>query len=124
MENTKVLIVDDDITICSLLETILSMENYKTSSVNDVDEEKGIFPLLETEKPQILILDFHLSSQETLGYVEQIRGNVDWKELTILMTSAIDRQSVCIAAGANDFILKPFNWQDFTVVVKNLSTPN
>ncbi|MDM8528668.1 response regulator [Anaerolineales bacterium HSG24] len=123
MENIKVLIVDDDSTICSLLETILSMENYQTSSVNEVDED-GIFPLLEAEKPQILILDFHLSSQETVSYVEEIRRNVEWKELTILMTSAIDRQSTCLAAGANDFILKPFNWQDFTEVIKSLSTPN
>jgi DNA-binding response OmpR family regulator len=30
------------------------------------------------------------------------------------MTSAIDHSRQCREAGANDFILKPFNWQDVT----------
>jgi DNA-binding response OmpR family regulator len=120
MENIKVLIIDDDPTICSLLETILSMENYQTASANDIDKKEGIIPLLEKESPQLLILDFHLRSQETVNYVPDIRADEKWKDLLVLMTSAIDCRTVCLAAGASEFILKPFNWQQFVSVVKGI----
>jgi len=113
MKNLKVLVIDDDPMTCNLVETILQMENYQTTSVNAVDN-KGIIPILESENPDILLLDFHLGTQETLEYLVNIRADETWQNLPILMTSAIDRSQECIEAGANDFILKPFNWQEMT----------
>jgi two-component system, OmpR family, response regulator YxdJ len=113
----KVLIVDDDLMTCSLLETILQMENYQTASATGFSD---ILALLDKEQPNILILDFHLGSQETLKTVPLIRASSDWQDLFILMTSAIDRQQDCLEAGANDFILKPFNWQEMTKVVNKM----
>ncbi len=120
MRNLKILIIDDDVTTCSLLETILQMEDHQTVSANDVGVE-GIIPLLDKENPQLLILDFHLRSKETIDYVVVIRANEKWNHLAILMTSAIDRRDDCLRAGANDFILKPFNWQQITNIVSKIS---
>ncbi len=113
MESRKVLVIDDDPMTCNLLETILQMENYQTASINYVNSE-GIIPILEKEKPHLLILDFHLGSQETLEHTVTIRANETWQQLPILMTSAIDRSRDCLKAGATGFILKPFDWQDMT----------
>ena len=117
MENVKVLVIDDDLMTCSLLETILQMENYQTASVNRVD---NILALLNQEEPHILILDFHLGPKETLEQVPLIRANAQWQHLPILMTSAIDLRQACLAAGATDFILKPFNWQEMTKVINKI----
>jgi DNA-binding response OmpR family regulator len=110
METLKVLVIDDDATTCSLLETILQMENYQTASANSI-EGGDIGLLLNKENPHILILDFHLGSKETLEFVTAIRATTEWQHLPILMTSAIDRRQHCLQAGANGFILKPFDWQ-------------
>jgi DNA-binding response OmpR family regulator len=119
MKKLKILVVDDDATTCSLLETALQMENYQTASVNRV--KKGdIISLLNRETPHILILDFHLGTEETLKYVTFIRANDDWEHLPILITSAIDRRQDCLAAGADGFILKPFNWQGMTESVNEI----
>lgn len=113
MESPKVLVIDDDPTTCGLLETVLQMENYRTASINKINHG-DIIALLSREMPDILILDYHLGAKETLQYVTDIRVNPDWRHLPVLMTSAIDHHQECLAAGANGFILKPFNWQEMT----------
>ena len=74
MENLKVLVIDDDLMTCNLLETILQMEKYETVSLNNINSE-GIIPILDKEKPHVLILDFHLGSQETLKFTIDIRAS-------------------------------------------------
>lgn len=117
METLKVLIIDDDPMTCSLLETILQLDNYETASATSV---KDILALLEQEQPHILILDFHLKTQETLEFVPIIRASATGRELPILMTSAIDRRQDCLDAGADDFMLKPFDWQAMTKVINKI----
>jgi DNA-binding response OmpR family regulator len=120
MESLKVLVIDDDETTCNLLETVLQMENYRTASASKI-ENGDIIALLNNEKPDILILDFHLGSIETIGYVNAIRANADWQHLPIMMTSAIDRHQECLAAGGNVFMLKPFDWQEMITSIKKMS---
>ena len=119
MKTLKVLVVDDDPMTCNLLETILQLENYQTSSIHTINSN-GIIPLLEQLKPDIIILDFHLGPQETLEYVVEIRANKSWQQLPILMTSAIDHGRASLEVGANDFILKPYNWQDMTKRINSI----
>lgn len=113
MKNLKVLVIDDDRTTCTLLETVLKMEGYQTGSARGIDNE-DIISLLEKEKPDLVIMDFHLGSIDTLDYMAAIRANISWQHLPILMTSAIDHYKECTAAGADKFILKPFEWQTIT----------
>ncbi|MBE7551937.1 MAG: response regulator [Anaerolineales bacterium] len=117
METVKILIIDDDPTTCSLLETILQMENYQSASATSFD---NILTLLDKERPHILILDFHLGMGETLKQVLLIRANPAWQHLPVVMTSGIDRRQDCLAAGATAFILKPFNWQEMTQTINHI----
>lgn len=74
MDKPKIIIIDDDPTICNLLETILRMEDYETVSAVDISADT-IIPLLEREQPQLLILDLHLQAKETLAFVPIIRSH-------------------------------------------------
>jgi two-component system sensor histidine kinase ChiS len=119
MRTFKVLIIDDDVTTCDLLETILEMEDYQTASIHRLNRNEMV-TLLDKEKPDILILDFHLGSQDTLSLITTIRQSVDWQHLPVLMTSAINHRQICLAAGATDFILKPFNLQSIINAVNKI----
>ncbi len=121
MGNLKVLVIDDDPTTCNLLETVLQMEEYETTAVNSIGNG-DIFSLLKEEKPHLLILDFHLDGEDALKYVSNIRANSAWKNLPILITSAIDRRQDCLEAGANEFVLKPFNWQEIIDSINKVRT--
>jgi DNA-binding response OmpR family regulator len=107
----KVLVIDDDPTTCNLLETVLQMESFQAATASTIGDE-GIISLLQLETPQILVLDFHLDGKEALEYISSIRCDSTWKDLPIVITSAIDRGQDCLQAGANGFILKPFNMQE------------
>ncbi len=119
MTNLKVLVIDDDLMTCRLLETVLQMDDYDTVSVNAV-ESGDIISLLNKERPQILIMDIHLGSQETLEYVKTVRADAEWQHLPLLMTSAIDRRQDCLNVGASNFILKPFNWPEMSRVINQI----
>lgn len=119
MTNLKVLVIDDDLMTCRLLETVLQMDDYDTVSVNAV-EDGDIISLLNKERPHILIMDIHLGSQETLEYVTTIRVNAEWQMLPLLMTSAIDRRQECLNVGASNFILKPFSWPEMSRVINQI----
>lgn len=120
MKQYKVLIIDDDKTTCDLLETVFQMENYQTASAYMI--EGTIIPLLEAEQPDILVLDFHLGSEETLQYLDEIRSNTGWSHLPVLMTSALDKSFECLGRGANQFLLKPFDWQDVITSIKEITS--
>ena len=119
MEDLKVLVIDDDPMTCNLLETILQMEKYQTVSAHHVTND-DIVSLLDKEKPHLVIMDFYLGAKETLEYMVTVRASETWQGLPILMTSAIDRSKDCLKAGANDFIVKPFDWQEVTRRVNNI----
>lgn len=111
MDNLKVLVIDDDKITCNLLETVLQLENFQTASVSKI-ANSDIISLLNQEAPHFLILDFHLNGEEALKYIASVRRSSSWQELPIIITSAIDRRRDCLVAGANEFVLKPFNWQE------------
>lgn len=115
----KILVIDDDPTTCHLLETFLKLEQFQSSSVTHLDHN-DIIATLDKEQPNLLLMDFHLVSRETLGYMLTIRKNEQWRRLPVIMTSAIDYRQKCIDAGASDFIVKPFNWPEIIKRIKAL----
>ena len=119
MENLKILVIDDDPLTCTLLETVLAMENFQTVSTNQI-KNKDIVALLNQVKPQLIVLDYHLGGEETIADVRAIRADETWRTLPILMTSGINYKQQCLNAGANDFVLKPFDWQDIVGHIKKI----
>lgn len=120
MKSLKVLIVDDDPSTCSLLQTILEMEHYQIASANEIDNG-DIIALLNKEQPDILTLDINLAGEQTLKYLATIRHHPDWQHLDILMISAADQAEACLEAGANGFVVKPFGWQEITTAIKQMT---
>jgi DNA-binding response OmpR family regulator len=119
MTNLKILVIDDDPATCRLLEMVLQMDNYDTTSASII-EGGDVISLLNKERPHILIMDIHLGSQDTLGYARAIRADSEWQHLPVLMTSAIDRRQESLNAGASSFMLKPFNWPEISRVVNQI----
>ena len=88
METKKILLVDDDIDIITMLEAILKKENYTVITANN--KEDGL-KLLRAEKPDLAILDVMMTTHyEGFEMGEAIRKDPEFKTTPILMSTSID----------------------------------
>ena len=104
---TKIMIVDDDQTTTSLLETLLELDGY---AVVVVRRGADVIPKVETEMPDLIMMDYHLTDIEGVEVIRDIRkhNNAKLATIPILMASGMDVSEEAMAAGANKFIVKPF----------------
>jgi DNA-binding response OmpR family regulator len=111
----KILVAEDDVTMVSLLQTLLKMEGFQ---VITLDADADIPAAVRHERPDLLLLDVHLSSQSGLEVLESIRKNRATKSLPVVMTSGSNVKDECIKRGANDFLMKPFMPDDLIGMLK------
>jgi DNA-binding response OmpR family regulator len=101
----KILLAEDDITMVSLLKTLLKMEGYQ---VIVLDADADVPAAVRREHPDIVLLDVHLSHQSGLEILASIREAEETKNVPVVMTSGADVKDACIRSGANAFLLKPY----------------
>ncbi len=109
----KVMLVDDDLTMRSLLKTLLELEGYQVVVKGDGDENV-LIETLRQEKPNVLILDVFLHRANGMNLLHKIRQEADIQNTTVLMTSGMDVKDQCLEKGANGFLLKPYMPNELT----------
>jgi DNA-binding response OmpR family regulator len=112
----KVLIIDDDESITSLLITLLKLEGYQAFASRDWAELPGI---CIDEKPDLVLMDCNLSDQNGLDILAEIRSNPLLVDLPIIMTSGIDLSDESKLKGADGFLLKPYSPDLLLETIKN-----
>lgn len=105
LENSKILVIEDDKSILNFLSISLSTNGYEVISSSSGIE--GI-SLCFTENPDLVLLDLGLPDIDGLVVIEQLRQSCD---LPIIVVSARgqEREKVeALDSGADDYITKPF----------------
>ncbi len=112
----KVMIVDDDQTMASLLETLLKLDGYEVTRAGSAHTFLG---QVESEAPDLVLLDVFLSDRESYDLVKELRSHEDASvaQLPVIMTSGMELSSKCRDAGANDFLLKPYDPEQLLQVI-------
>ena len=114
----RILIVDDDQEIRTLLTRYLTEQEF---SVRAVENGAAMRRLLDRESFDALILDIMLPGDDGLTLCAKLRA--DGYYLPILMLTAkgqdIDR-IIGIEVGADDYLAKPFNPRELLARVKSL----
>jgi len=104
---SKILVIDDDLDILSVMEILLSMKGY---NVEVTAKGENTFPKIETFKPDLILLDVLISGYDGRVICKQLKSNEETKHIPIIMFSAHPGAAATIADyGANDFISKPFD---------------
>jgi len=106
--NPKVMLVEDDYTMRSLLRTLLRYEGFDVTVVeNDVDAE-AILALIRAEAPVVILMDVTLRSLNGIDLLQAIRQDASFRNMGIIMSSGNDVRDRCLELGAEAFILKPY----------------
>jgi CheY-like chemotaxis protein len=116
----KILIVDDDIDVITVIETILTKAGYEVHSA--MNKKEGIEKLRKVN-PNLAILDVMMTTHfEGFELAQEILNNPEFKEIPFLMQSSIDilvTSNASIQTVAREFRQDP-NFKDLQVLlIKN-----
>ena len=109
LKDADILIVDDNVTNCEVLQRRLSQHGLQCRVVYD-----GTNALKEVERktPDLILLDVILPDINGLELLKEFRSKHTDDELPIIMVSAfndVDSTAKCIKLGATDYLPKPLN---------------
>jgi len=88
METKKILLVDDDIDVINVLETILTHEGYEVTYANN--QKEGMVKAKQF-KPDLAILDVMMTTQfEGFEMAKAVKTSPEFKEMPIIMLTSIE----------------------------------
>ena len=117
MNKALILVVEDDRPIRNLIVTTLKTHDYKYLTA-----ENGASAIMEasSHNPDIVLLDLGLPDMEGVEVIKKIRT---WSNLPIIVVSARSEDTdkiEALDAGADDYLVKPFSFQELEARIKAL----
>jgi DNA-binding response OmpR family regulator len=113
-----VLIADDDATTAQLLQILLEMEGFEAVCEND---GLRVIASMEERKPAAVLVDFYLQGTVGTELVREIRRTPSIADTPVIMLSGLEKTEEAVAAGANRFLLKPFEPSDLISMLHDLT---
>lgn len=113
----KILIVDDEASICLIVKNFLSLD-YDVISFTHATEA---LVWLEANLPDIIISDIQMPLIDGFEFLTKVRQRGFTKHTPVIMLSAkaeSKERIKCYKLGAQDYLIKPFNPEELEEVVK------
>ncbi|MDE5422330.1 sigma-54 dependent transcriptional regulator [Ancylomarina sp. DW003] len=113
----KILIIDDDPTICIMLQGLLNKKGFDTEIAFSANEGLKKF---STFKPDLVISDFRLPDINGLDLLKEIK-KLNPQIPVIIMTSYAEIRTAvnAIKLGAYEYITKPLNPEEILVLINS-----
>ncbi|GMQ28417.1 response regulator transcription factor [Algoriphagus confluentis] len=115
----KILIIEDDLLISSLVQFRLKKDGYDTHLVKDGNE--GI-DAIDSVNPDLIITDVMMPFRSGIELIHHAK-KFSPKTPIIVLSSLGDEENVVLEAfnlGVSDFISKPFNPNELAIRVKRI----
>jgi len=109
-QKSLILVLDDDPDICIMIKMVLDYYGYDAM---DADNEENARKIILSNHVDLLIMDMLLSGVDGTDICRQLKQDKETSSIPVLMFSAHPTaKETCLAAGADDFISKPFEMND------------
>lgn len=105
---SRILLIEDDPAISSVVKYYLNKEGYITTSISDAT--KAMEAVFE-HSPDLVILDWMLGEHSGMDILSEIRRDKEFANLPIIMISSRNEELDKVSGlhnGADDYIVKPF----------------
>ncbi|GAA1694641.1 hypothetical protein GCM10009792_13370 [Microcella alkalica] len=117
---SRILIVEDEPDVLLLLENRVRGAGHDVQSASD--GERGLELALAAE-PDLIILDWMMPKLDGIEVLERLRADEVGGGIKVLMLTARSQQNDvdrAFAAGANDYIVKPFSSRELVERIATL----
>jgi len=116
----RILVVDDDKTMCELLRLVLSKDGHEVIIAQSAEEA---LVLVAQRAPQAVITDVVLPQMDGVGLCRKLRERPETRNIPIIIMTTKDETKDKVAgfeAGADDYLVKPFDPEELKYRVRNL----
>lgn len=120
-ENTngiKILVVDDEPDIVTIIDKILKKSGYEVITANDGLE---CIDKVSREQPDLILLDNIMPNMDGLTVLSKLKASKKTEDIPVIMVTALADQEHITGAqkgGAVEYIIKPF---DYTVLLEKIA---
>lgn len=114
----KILIVEDNLYVAKALNLILADRNYVVEVASDGEEAWGFIKLFDYD---LIILDITLPKIDGISLCRQMRS--DSLQTPIMLLTGLScphEKAVGLDAGADDYMVKPFDEEELTARIRAL----
>jgi putative two-component system response regulator len=122
LKSARVLIVDDEQANVLLLERVLQRAGW--TNIRSTISSLSACPLYSEFRPDLLLLDLHMPKLDGFGVMEHLRALVPagmyFPILVLTADVTPETKRRALAAGAKDFLQKPFDHTEVVLRIRNL----
>jgi CheY-like chemotaxis protein len=115
-----ILIVDDEARVRDLLLELLAPEGYNILTASD---GKEAMDLVLKSKPDLILLDIRMPRLDGITFCRALRLDREARTIPVIVITAVnsrDRLEEAMAAGADDFIGKPFDATELKIRIRSM----
>ena len=117
----KILIVDDDINLCTVLSEELAEVGYET---NFLTGGENVSDYIKTSPVDLILLDLKMPGKDGFQVLREIEYGISISSSpkVIVLTAYADVKSAIDAAkqGATDFISKPYDFDELLITIRKV----
>ena len=118
-KNLRVLVLDDDPDIGTMIRAMLNLRGY---DVAVTESAQGMFDYLSQGSVHLILSDMLLSGDDGTDICLKLKADPATSEIPVIMFSAHpNARELCLKAGADAFIGKPFDLKELYATVDEMA---
>lgn len=101
----RILVVEDDPVMVSLLQTLLQLDGFE---VLGVPAQETVIRTARKAKPDLILMDVYLRGLDGMAVLSELKADPELAGTPVLMCSGMDMSEACLQRGAHAFLIKPY----------------
>lgn len=119
MTKRRILVVDDEESLCEILQFNLEIEGYEVDTAESAEQALGMKP----EQYSLILLDVMMGEMSGFRMAQLLRADPKTAHIPIIFCTAKDSEDDKVAGlnlGADDYIAKPFSIREVLARVRSV----
>jgi len=117
----RVLVVDDDNSICRWLNAVLTAEGYECRAARSVEDAK---PLLREGPIDLALLDIYIGQANGIEFLEKLKTlQPECKCVVMTAHASVETVARSVAGGALEYLVKPLLIDELLALLRKLTGP-
>jgi signal transduction histidine kinase len=122
LKEAHILMVDDEVASTCLMTNFLNRIGY--SKLESINDSTRIFEMIETFKPDLILLDLSMPRMNGFQVLEGLHANRQSEDqipvLVLTGDATAENKRRALVAGATDLLKKPFDSSELSMRIRNL----